>query len=121
MIDPLKIELERVNCTPVVSDKGYEGSFFAPLSHQADVVKRRLQEENEKEIEETEDEEKITTTIIQRVRPITTETFKLGPFHFYKGEIHIIDRICRFLFPFLFLVFNFTFFIFHRLEDESVL
>eukprot|EP00111_Clytia_hemisphaerica_P019967 TCONS_00058879-protein len=87
----------------------------------ADVVKRRLKEESEKEKEEEEDEEKITSTIIQRVRPITTETFKLGPFHFYKGEIHIIDRICRFLFPFLFLVFNFTFFIFHMLKDESVL
>ena len=66
-------------------------------------------------------EEEIPATIIQRVRPITTETFKIGPFNFYKGEIHIVDRISRLLFPFLFLVFNFSFFIIHHFEKNSVL
>ena len=68
-----------------------------------------------------DEEGEITSTIIQRVRPLTTETFKWGPFHFYKDETHIVDRISRILFPFSFAVFVFTFFIVHHLEERSVL
>ena len=72
-------------------------------------------------IEQGEEEDEITTTIIQRVRPITTETFKWGPFNFYKDETHIVDRFSRILFPFFFMAFIFTFFIVLHLDDESVL
>jgi len=82
------------------------------------IKKRKNARKNKNGSEEADD---IPSTIIQRVRPITTETFKIGPLNFYKGEIHIVDRISRLLFPFLFLVFNFTFFILHHFAENSVL
>jgi len=52
--------------------------------------------------------------------PLLTEIKKFGPFYFYTGDVHIVDKTSRILFPVSFLLFNLMFFLMHHLLSDDL-
>ena len=64
----------------------------------------------------------ITETKTKTFNPLLTDIKKIGPVYFYTRDAHIVDKICRVLFPCLFFMFNLSFFLtVHYAAEETVI